>query len=135
MSFYKSLDKNALLTSVAQVFNERGEGVVVRGGTATVSQEDLQPHLPEERAYELMKDALARYREVHKTLPARVVIHKSSRFEPNEEKGFEAALDEKGISSHDFLWISGSSTRLYRAGKYPPLRGTLLTLDDPKIVS
>jgi hypothetical protein len=134
VSFYKSLDKNALLTSVAQVFNERGEGVVVRGGTATVSKEDLQPHLPEERAYELMKDALARYREVHKTLPARVVIHKSSRFDPNEERGFEAALEEKGISSHDFLWISGSTTRLYRAGKYPPLRGTLLTLDDHEMV-
>jgi hypothetical protein len=134
VSFYKSLDKNALLTSVAQVFNERGEGVVVRGGTAAVSKEDRQPHLPEQRAYELMKDALARYREVHKTLPARVVIHKSSRFDPNEERGFEAALHEKAISSHDFLWISRSATKLYRAGKYPPLRGTLLTLDDHEMV-
>lgn len=134
VSFYKSLDKSALLTSVAQVFNERGEGVVVRGGTATVSKEDLQPHLPEERAYELMKDALARYREVHKTLPARVVIHKSSRFDSNEERGFETALQEKGIASHDFLWITGSATKLYRAGKYPPLRGTLLTLDDREMV-
>jgi hypothetical protein len=32
VSFYRSLDQEALLTSVAQVFNERGEGVVVRGG-------------------------------------------------------------------------------------------------------
>jgi hypothetical protein len=134
VSFYKSLDKNALLTSVAQVFNERGEGVVVRGGTATVSKEDLQPHLPEEPACELMKDALARYWDVHKTLPARVVVHKSSQFDPNEERGFESALQQNGISSHDFLWISGSATKLYRAGKYPPLRGTLLTLDDHEMV-
>lgn len=133
VSFYKSLDRNALLTSVAQVFNERGEGVVVRGGTATVSKEDLQPHLPEDRAHDLMKDALARYWDVHKTLPARVVIHKSLRFERSEERGFEAALKEKGISTHDFLWISGSATKLYRAGKYPPLRGTL-TLDEHEMV-
>jgi hypothetical protein len=134
VSFYRSLDRNSLLTSVAQVFNERGEGVVVRGGTATVSKDDLQPHLPEEAAYCLMRDAIARYWDVHKTTPARVIVHKSSRFEPSEERGFDAALAEKNISTHDFLWITGSATKLYRAGKYPPLRGTLLTLDDHEMV-
>jgi hypothetical protein len=134
VSFYKSLDKNALLTSIAQVFNERGEGVVVRGRTASVSKEDRHPHLPEEHAHELIKDALARYREVHQTFPARVVVHKSSRFDTSELLGFEAALQEKGISTHDFLWLSESATKLYRAGKYPPLRGTLLALDDRELV-
>ena len=79
VSFYKSLDKSALLTSVAQVFNERGEGVVVRGRAANISKGDRQPHLPQEHAYELLKDALARYWDVHRTFPARVVVHKSSR--------------------------------------------------------
>lgn len=134
VSFYKSLDKHALLTSVAQVFNERGEGVVVRGRAANISKGDLQPHLPQEHAYELLKHALARYWDVHRTFPARVVIHKSSRFDANEQDGFSAALKEKGISTHDFLWISTSSTKLYRAGKYPPLRGTMLTLDDNEMV-
>lgn len=134
VSFYKSLDKSTLLTSVAQVFNERGEGVVVRGGAATVSKEDLQPHLPEQHAHDLLEDALTNYWDVHKTLPARVVMHKSSRFDTNEEHGFEAALKEKGIATHDFLWVSGSASRLYRAGQYPPLRGTLLTLDENEMV-
>jgi len=134
VSFYKSLDKNALLTSVAQVFNERGEGVVVRGRAATISKEDRHPHLPEEHAFELVKDALARYWDVHKTFPARIVLHKSSRFDDNEQRGFEAALKEKSISTHDFLWVSQSATKLYRAGKYPPLRGTLLTLDEREMV-
>jgi hypothetical protein len=31
VSFYRSLDGERLLTSVAQVFNERGEGVIVKG--------------------------------------------------------------------------------------------------------
>ena len=94
------------------------------------SKEDLQAHLPEQHAYDLLKDALASYWDVHKTLPAHVVMHKSSRFDTNEKKGFEAALKAKGIARHDFLWVSGSASRLYRAGQYPPLRGTLLTLDE-----
>ena len=134
VSFYKSLDRRALLTSVAQVFNERGEGVVVRGRAANISKADLQPHLPSEHAYELLKDALGRYWDVHRTFPARVVIHKSSRFDGGEQEGFASALTEKGISTHDFLWISPSSTKLYRAGKYPPLRGTLLTLDEREMI-
>jgi hypothetical protein len=134
VSFYRSLDKTSLLTSVAQVFNERGEGVVVRGGTATISKEDLQAHLPEEHAYNLLRDALSSYRDTHRTFPARLVMHKSSRFDDAERRGFEAALQEKGISTHDFLWISNTTCRLYRAGQYPPLRGTLLMLDDREMV-
>ncbi len=134
VSFYRSLDGTALLTSVAQVFNERGEGVVVRGGSATVSKEDRQVHLPEQTAYQLLKEALTRYREVHKTSPARVVMHKSSQFDESEKAGFEAALKEERIGTWDLLWISDSATRLYRAGVYPPMRGTLVTLDDAEMV-
>ena len=134
ISFYKSLDQASLLTSVAQVFNERGEGVVVRGGAATISKEDRQPHLPEEHACELLKAALSSYWDVHRTHPARLVIHKSSRFDDAEQSGFRAALDEKGVSTHDFLWLTRASTKLYRAGVYPPLRGTLVALDDTEMV-
>jgi hypothetical protein len=134
VSFYRSLDKQALLTSVAQVFNERGEGVVVRGGTAAISKEDRQAHLPERHAYDLLKNALMSYWETHKTNPARIVVHKSSRFDKDETQGFTAALQERGIATHDLLWISDATTRLYRAGPYPPLRGTLLTLDEHELV-
>jgi hypothetical protein len=134
VSFYRSLDKSALLTSVAQVFNERGEGVVVRGGHATISKEDRQAHLPESHAYDLLRNALASYWETHQTFPARMVVHKSSRFDEEEKRGFAAALAERNIATHDFLWVSDSNTRLYRAGQYPPLRGTLLTLDDQEMV-
>ena len=134
VSFYRSLDKQALLTSVAQVFNERGEGVVVRGGHAIISKADRQAHLPETHAYELLKDALTKYYETHRTFPARIVIHKSSQFDEDERRGFAAALAERGIATHDFLWVSDSNTKLYRAGQYPPLRGTLLTLDEREMV-
>lgn len=134
VSFYRSLDKHALLTSVAQVFNERGEGVVVRGGHATISKDDRQAHLSEPDAYELLKSALASYHETHRTFPARIVIHKSSQFDDDERSGFAAALIERGIAMHDFLWLSDSATKLYRSGQYPPLRGTLFTLDEREML-
>jgi hypothetical protein len=130
VSFFESLDRSVLLTSVAQVFNERGEGVVVRGGTAAISKDDRQPHLNEEGAFTLLRSALARYKEIHRTLPARIVIHKSSSYSEEERLGFEQALAEVEIESYDLLHLRESEGRLYRAGVYPPLRGTMLELSE-----
>lgn len=46
-----------------------------------------------------------------------------------ELEGFREALDANGVDSADFLSVGRSFTRLFRDGGYPPLRGTLLTLD------
>ena len=51
VSFYRSGDGDVLDTSVAQVFNALGDGVIVRGGPARISGDDRQPHLlPRRRA-------------------------------------------------------------------------------------
>ena len=51
VSFYRSSDGDVLDTSVAQVFNALGDGVIVRGGPARISGDDRQPHLdPRRRA-------------------------------------------------------------------------------------
>jgi hypothetical protein len=130
VSFYQNLDRSAVLTSIAQVFNERGDGVIIRGGKATVSKMDRAPHLEETDAKTLLTEALKRYRSEHGHLPARVVVHKSSTYTAGELAGFRAAVDEQHVDSADFLTLQGSATKLFRAGKYPPWRGTLLTLDD-----
>ncbi len=130
VSFYNSLDKSQILTSIAQVFNERGEGVVVRGGAARRSKDDRQIHLQKQDAYNLLTDALKRYREEHRTLPARVVLHKSSTFDPDELDGFIMAAVDQGVDMYDFLSVGDTFTRLFRNGAYPPLRGSLLSLDD-----
>jgi hypothetical protein len=99
------------------------------------SQRTTDNHIfPSSDAYELLTAALDRYYEVHKTFPARVVIHKSSRFDDDEQQGCLAALNARRIATHDFLSITDSNTRLFRAGQYPPLCGTLLVLDDPEMV-
>jgi hypothetical protein len=126
VSFYRTLDETRLLTSIAQIFDERGEGMVLRGGTAHISKRDKQIHLSADDAYNLLKNALKIYRQEHKNFPARVVVHKSSVHNADEIDGFERALREFYIAPElaDFVSVTRSYTRLFRGNKYPPLRGT-----------
>ncbi|MCX5685415.1 MAG: hypothetical protein NT049_17295 [Planctomycetota bacterium] len=130
ISFYKSLDQASVLTSVAQVFNERGDGVIVRGGQAELTKDDRQPHLSRPDAATILKDALKRYRAEHRTAPARVVIHKSSKFTSGEQEGFAEAVRSESIEVLDLICMNKALIRLFRCGPYPPLRGTLWSLDD-----
>lgn len=136
VSFYKTLDETKLLTSTAQVFNERGEGVVLRGGTAQTSKDDRQIHLSVGDAYNLLKNALQIYQKEHKHFPARVVIHKSSKHNTDEITGFEKALRDFSIEPElaDFVSVTSSSTRLFRDNLYPPLRGTFLDMEEESYV-
>lgn len=130
VSFYKTVDGDRILTSVAQVFNERGEGVIVKGGNATIDKDDRQPHLSEVDANTLLKHAVQTYRKEHKTFPARVVIHKTSAMNDGETEGFRNAAEEEQIDTLDLLSMRRSFSRLFREGTYPPLRGTWLELDE-----
>ena len=135
VAFYRNSDDTTLDTSVAQVFNERGDGVIVRGGTARVSRDDRQPHLAEHDAHTLLLHALTTYHREHRTLPARLVLHKTSSFTAAEITGFQAAADERGLDTLELSWITSSEgARLFRPGAAPPLRGTLLTVSGQEIV-
>lgn len=129
VSFYEALDGSALRTSSAQVFNERGEGLILRGGPVAISKVDRRPHLTSETAAALLKDALQVYRGEHRTLPARVVVQKTSGYINDELAGFTGALNDLGVESYDLLSLRPSSTRVFRRGQYPPLRGTFLSKD------
>jgi hypothetical protein len=128
ISFYRTLDKSRLLTSVAQVFNERGEGVIVKGGQAQLDKDDKTPHLSEADSHVLLKKAIQVYRQEHRTSPARVVVHKTSRVLTEEARGFDSAAQEHSIDSVELLTVRRSMTRLFREGTYPPLRGTFIDL-------
>jgi hypothetical protein len=128
ISFYRSADGERLLTSVAQVFNERGEGVIVRGAPAKFDRSDRTPHLAAQDAQVLMTNAIATYRREHRTSPARVVIHKTSRLNEAEIHGFQEATKDDRVEISDLLSVRRSFTRLFRIGTRPPLRGTLLHL-------
>lgn len=130
VSFFHSSNRNEVHTSVAQVFDERGEGVVIRGGPAAKQKEDRQPHLGRSDAEDLLGSALDTYEREHHNFPARVVLHKTSQFDDEEVSGFESAADERRIRHLEMLWIVDASegTRLFRSGDYPVLRGTFASV-------
>lgn len=118
------------MASVAQVFNERGDGMVIKGGQANFSKSDRQPHLSEADSFKLLQNAIDTYRSEYKTSPARVVLHKTSSFSSEEVSGLEAAAKDERIELTDLVWVRRSWLRLYREKTYPPLRGTWLRLSE-----
>lgn len=93
VNFYRSLDRTNLMTSMAQVYDERGEGVIVRGKPVELAKDDPIPHLSEQDAFDLVSHALKEYRREHKHPPARLVMHKSSKYNEAEMQGFNRAVD------------------------------------------
>jgi len=130
IGFYMSLDRKVSYSSIAQIFNERGEGIITQGGKAEKSDDDRQLHISENDAFKLLDSSLLKYRKEHKAPPARIVLHKTSFFNQDEINGFERAIEKHQIEFLDLVYISKSFTRLFRIGEDPPLRGTYLNLDE-----
>jgi len=129
VTFYKEspLEGADMQSSLAQVFSGRGEGLVLKGEKALVDKKrDRKPHLTEAGAQQLLSKALGLYQQMHSIKPARVVLHKTSRYWPEELHGFRNALGD--IPSHDFLALDRLGVRFMRVGQKPPLRGTVVTL-------
>ena len=103
VSFYKRLDEKMVMTNIAQVFNERGEGIVVRGGQAKLSKKDRTPHLNSEDSAAILIQALQRYCDEHKIMPARVVLHKSSYYTTEEIEGFKMAIEQVRLQEYDSI--------------------------------
>ena len=130
IGFYKSRDGETISTSLAQVFDEFGHGVILRGTPVAMDKNDRRPYMSEEQAYELLSNALSEYDKALMHMPARVVVHKSSQFRSSEIAGFNRALEEKSIRSRDYASITDSDLRLFGENSYPPKRGTLLSVSE-----
>lgn len=115
-------------TSLAQIFGA-GEGIVLRGEKAVVDKKrDRKAHLTEEGAFNLLSKAIEQYKLQHSLPPKRVVVHKTSRYWPEESKGFKRALGD--IYHFDLLAIETRNIRFMRLGKKRPLRGTVVQLGE-----
>jgi hypothetical protein len=132
ISFYRPLGSaSTVCASVAQAFNEYGDGMVLRGQDFQWDSrtQGSSPHLDRDQARALIDLVLKQYKDTVKSLPQRVVIHKSSRFWPTEEEGCQDAL--RNVPLYDLVAIRPTNRiRLFREGQYPPLRGTAFTVDD-----
>ena len=128
VSFYRNLrnlDLN-LETSMAQIFTHSGEGFVLRGSDVTVDEKTRQPRLTKTQACDLMRDSIDKYSKKVGNPPNRVVVHKTSLFSEEEKAGFDEAI---GDLKKDYVAISkNTDLRFLRTGKYPILRGTVISL-------
>jgi hypothetical protein len=73
---------------------------------------------------------LAQYEAVMKQTPARVVVHKTSRYWPEERDGFRAAIEAR-VRRYDLMALEKQNrVRLITTSKYPPLRGTRFSIGE-----
>lgn len=130
ISFYKSRDSATLQSSSAQIFNEHGNGIILRGGEAKIHKSDRMPHLSKSNAFQLLDNGLREYYDAMKHFPQRVVLHKSSNYTSDEIKGFKEAASKHSIHTIELITILPSSVRITSKNIYPPNRGTLFTLNN-----
>jgi hypothetical protein len=74
-----------------------------------------------------MRDVLDQYEARAGILPSRVVVHKTTMYHAEEEKGFRGAMHGR-VPACDLIWIRSTPFRLIRKGTQEPWRGTLCTV-------
>ena len=128
VAFYVDRSDRSLRSAMAQAFSDRGEGIVLRGERFEwTERRGRTPHLPRRLAARLVRQVLAEYERHLRHRPARVVLHKWSRYWEEERAGFEEGLAD--IPAVDYVALGSRGIQFFRGGANPPLRGTMITLD------
>jgi hypothetical protein len=96
------------------------------------TKKDRTPHLNSEDSVAILIQALKLYHDERKTMPARVVLHKSSYYTTEEIEGFKMAIEQERLAMTDMISIRPSNIRLFRNAEYPVLRGTHMPLGPSK---
>lgn len=88
---------------------------------------DKQPYLIADQARELISEVIEEYRKVAGVTPDRLVLHKTSRYQPEEIEGFLEGASGL-VPSCDLVWIRPTPFRVIRKGHEEPWRGTMCTV-------
>lgn len=124
-----------MYASVANAFSNDLEPFVLKGATIPrdqVKEKTRQPYLTEAQASELITRVVDDYESRFGTKPGRVVVHKTSRYQEQEEIGFRDGLLSK-VAGCELVWIAPTGFRLVRRGSLrEPLRGTLCSVQNTK---
>lgn len=134
ISFYRSRDRKTVYSSLAQIFDEMGRNVILRGTPVDIDKDDRRPYLNGEQAYNLLDAAVNEYRIAMNAYPARLVIHKTSQYSQDEADGFLGVSEDLRIDLVDMVSLSDTPIRLFRRGLYPPYRGSMVKLSDKKFL-
>lgn len=119
---------HSVYAGLAQAFYPGSEGFALRGGEVDKTPEDLRLRLSEDETARLVTDVLEHYRQRTSRDPRRVVVHKTTAFDPSERRGALRALDN--VPETQFVALRTSAFRLLRQGDYPPRRGAMGTVGD-----
>lgn len=137
ISFYQDIspDFTSMHTSIAQIFSDTGEGLVMKGEDLKWdARQGRSPHLTKKQAKKLLGDAIEFFKKNTKRDPKRVVVHKTSKFWPDELDGFQQAIEDKNIHSKDFVTLERRDIRFARMGNFPPVRGTIIQLPNKNLL-
>ena len=102
---------------MAQAFSTDVEPFTLKGATIDHNQrEDRQPYLNSMQASALMRDVLDQYDARAGMLPSRVVVHKTTMYHGDEEKGFREGARDR-VPACDLIWMRSTPFRLIRKSR------------------
>ena len=126
----KRREGDIVYASVAQAFSNEIEPFALKGSLVPHNQRrDRQPYLNETQAAALIAEVLDKYEALVGMLPRRVVVHKTSTYQPEEEQGFRSVAEAR-VPACELIWMRSTAFRLIRKGMQEPWRGTLCTIGD-----
>lgn len=112
----KRREGDVVYASVAQAFSNEIEPFALKGSLVPHEQRrDRQPYLNEDQAASLIKEVLDKYEALAGMLPTRVVVHKTSMYQPEEENGFRSAAVSR-VPTCDLVWMRSTAFRLIPQG-------------------
>lgn len=118
---------DVVYASLAQAYSSRYEPFALKGADIPRDQTiNRQPYLRKSEARLLAERLVEEYETQTGSKPARVVLHKTSRFQQEEEEGFREALLSE-VPACELVSIAPTGFRLLRKGMIEPFRGTLCT--------
>ena len=126
--YLRTTKSDLMYSSLAQAFSSEGEGFALKGESVPRSSDSRTPYLRTDQAQVLGRRVLEEYRNRTGKVPARLVLHKTSRFMPDERTGFTQVFEQ--IPIVEFINLAPSDFRLVQRQAYPPKRGTLCRIND-----
>ncbi len=127
----RTTKRDLVHSSIAQAFSTKGEGFAIKGESVPWNRsQGKNVHLSSKQAFKLGKDIIDKYQQHTGGNPLRIVLHKTSRFNIEEEEGFKLAFKE--IAVVELINLMNTSFRLVKFDAYPPNRGTLCEVNDSK---
>ena len=131
ISFFhkKTAERDLVLSSMSHLFANDFNSVILRGEQVAYDYALRSAVLTKESAIGIAERALQEFWSARRSYPERIVVHKTSAFNSEEVKGFQAAFSNVHLA-FDLVSITKSPLKVVRWGQYPVPRGTALLSSD-----